>query len=403
MLVDLINTNYLTILNDNFDKYLIVERSKYNKIIQSIITYVNENSLVISSPESLVVTNDLTNDPLIIYSFKPSIDSKNITNLIYKLNKNDKESEYTQLRTVIENVSYNINYNFRHLCTVRKINKLPNENISIFTPEIKNGISYLPSEIELIEVYKKIYNLEYYCDLEKNLLLENKLFKIVKQRYSKGVFGGFKLNNIDYLGVIKNKLINNLFSKDLVLIGDWAIDYLGGTGNDSYGKSVNLNKISAISNINPVKLLNQMNNLISNITDVKISLKRNNVIVPTDSNIEIYSYYIKNSKNKHILELYKINYELIPYKKIKNINIGSKWVILRFLFIEFWIFRVLYYNNFINKNIYLKKINTLWKNINIAKSSNNDGDLYLGTYIPNNTLIKIKNKKLFQPYYPSIN
>jgi len=404
----ILEKHFLDDIKITADKYIIDDRGKFNDMFDVVINYTKKSSSILVSDVNSLIGEPEVKEKIILYSYDPILDGKKITDLIFKL-RDSPISKFTQMKTVIVGSVYMINYKFRVICEIHKLNHFSNKKVTNLSPEIINGIKYLPSEIELIIIYNKLYSLYEVDNVEKNKYLESKLYNIVKKRYSDGIFGGRSVSVTD-INIIKKDIVLNYLvgNPDIVLIGDWAVKY---KNHDT--EAISESKISIICGTDSKIILKQLNNLMNG--KYKFSMFKHSSHIPSDNVMEIHTIYIVLNKLKiNLLTIYNESaYNIIPAINYKDINIGTKWVLLRFLFIDFWTIRVIYYNNFINKKTYTYQLNLLWETITTVHNSiddivgiDSDSDTkkqdikFIGKYISVTSINKIKNTKMETPYYP---
>jgi hypothetical protein len=88
--------------------------------------------------------------------------------------------------------------------------------------------------------------------------------------------------------------------------------------------------------------------------------------IPKDYRTTRYTYYLsiqseKGAVEKPFLDLFNsAEFEIIPCRIVDGLNIGHKFVILRFLFIDLWIIRVIKNLGLLTTDILNKKIEYIW-------------------------------------------
>jgi hypothetical protein len=115
-----------------------------------------------------------------------------------------------------------------------------------------------------------------------------------------------------------------------------------------------------------------------------------------------------------ILEIFNSSdYELIPYTEVKDTTcdcdhkhqVATPMVLMRFMLINLWTINLLMFNGYINRDVYLKKVQSISKSINkidqLDELTPTDGNLYFGQYVSKVTAYKalIKAKQAFIPDY----
>lgn len=364
-------------LEDEFKKYKESERNNYKDVFDVIKSYCKNSNSILISDINQILDDYIILDKLSLYSFNFKEDSKNITDLLYK-KLNDK---FTNYNLVSEHLAI-IKYKFRTVCEIHAFG-LEKIDTKLLTPIIKKSDKLLPPEIEIIKIYNDLYDLETDKDDIDNLLeLEDKLIEKICTRKEQKVFGGKnKLKNIDFY---KHKIMTELVkNSDNVLVSD----------------SINVPKYDIkIITKNPKLLIKELHNLIGDI----FIYKKINIIIPQDPLIEIINVYINiDGKKYKFLSLYnETKYKPIAVRVIKGYNVANKYTYLKYLFIDFWNIRILYYNGKIQKQTYEFLFDKIWNLILSTRKQKNITEKYIGSYINSTVYNKIKNLDLNPPYYP---
>lgn len=209
----------------------------------------------------------------------------------------------------------------------------------------------------------------------------------------------------------KVDLFNSLPS-DLILIGYWAYDLL------IYGKGKchNVEKIQVMGATDPSALLDVLKKFFSK-KKIKIHSKKQNLFIPKDFRLEKYTYYMEFKTqtglvDKPFLDFYNCaNFDCIPYFNLHGYKIANFYVILRFLFIDLWIIKVVNQVGGINEAAMKSKQLTIWKIItqiqhliDTGKYDSVQFENFAGVFRKYTTDKKLTalNSKMFYPYYPYV-
>jgi len=160
------------LLSDSIDKLIdesrdiIKEEKRQYEIYDMIINYVKKHDLFISNIDFLISDEDEIeySGAMQIYCKNPLKHANNLANEIYSLSK------FVSLRTNIDYKEFSI---WNDSIEVAKLYAYPNVH-----KYKKSGILLLPPEVELIEVYHKLYNIEYEDKWPSLLEKEEKLFSL---------------------------------------------------------------------------------------------------------------------------------------------------------------------------------------------------------------------------------
>jgi hypothetical protein len=423
------------------------DRNKYSYLYKIINKYCEDNDIIISNIKTILNIDDfdnIFNNVLNLYTDKPLTHCNNIINLLHEQLQNQQnkqedtisetmkyetvgetkpmkcdiisetEQDETELienpfyrtlcmKTNIENEEFSIVFNTRIIANVFKIYNYKSTKITdLISPVSINKLLYVPSEIEIIDVYHNIY---LYEEQEKNIQLEKLLFGQIQERIDKNIIGGACPSSVKSLvASIKAHMIETLIKKmnNIIIIGSWVKNIVEDNicGNNE--------KIQIISDIEPNELYDLINNFLKNIKDVKLIRKNQDIHIPKDYRTTKITYYIKDKYDeKPFLDLFNCTtFELIPYQIYNNYKIAHKYVILRFLFIDLWIIKFIGFLKLLTDDIVKKKIKIIWSDIQFIKEFNYDEEKikYIGTfkkYDIYKKLIKLEEKKYY-PYFPEI-
>jgi hypothetical protein len=350
------STFFESIIDDANNEFIKTDRDKYKPIFELIRTEITEGKL---STDTIFFSDadklkgsiiDAPETNMIIYAIHTRKVSTAISNIIH-----ENYGKYVQLTCVIPNEEYDILFNMRNLIKIYRIDQYKNivELKSFINPKIINGIYYFPSELELIDIYHKLYlpnfNEEWASLASTETILYNKVIK--------NKIGGASCKDcnvkrnldIDY---IKKSLLDFINGENYVLVGDLAFNAIEG--------SVDAGNIQIISENSIENDYLNLSNFLSKYTPYGIYYKTKKLYIPKDNRILKYTFFIKyptfgsSIVDKKIIDIYNCgNYELIPYTNLKvnkyNFKIGNIFVQQRFLFIELWVIKILLFLKSIDK------------------------------------------------------
>jgi hypothetical protein len=196
---------------------------------------------------------------------------------------------------------------------------------------------------------------------------------------------------------------------DICLIGSWAYDWLKNEGKIC----VNREKIQIISKLQVESISVSIEKFVKPMTNFQITYKEQQLNIPKDFRTKRYTFYINIETERGIVEkpfldlFNSAEFEIIPFAIFNGICIGDKYVILRFLYIDLWILRLIYALGIITNDIINMKIDHYWFLINEFRG--NYGDKLKTTnffgiyrnYLVDKKQENLKGKK-YTPYIPSI-
>jgi hypothetical protein len=414
-LVSLLKTDFLQNAKEQAMNVILKDRNKYSLVWETIEKYCSVHRLIISSIYVLLNTKDSMlaqfDKSYKIYTSSPLRHANAIANAIHKCMIDDDLRKYTKLRTILEHEEFVVDYDMRPVAFIYKLQKHKSvEPIEIIKPIMINHIYYMPSEIELIDVYHQLYKMN---DLEQNMQYEEMLFKQVLKRKEKGILGSnCKDLKKQMIEVVKIDLCLNWImstGKKQILIGAWAHDWIV-LGRERL--CTNIEKIQIISDMHQDEVLISLNKYIASTnTRFVVTMREQELHIPKDFRTSRYTYYVNVESEKGIIEkpfldlFNSANFEVVPYYTINKMNIGYKYVILRFLFIDLWIIRVIKTLGLLTNEVLNKKLLYIWDLIEYFRELDTFSEWrFIGTFIDAAIDKKINtlNDKLYYPYFPEV-
>ena len=428
--------SFSAILDNNFmpellDKAIVQikkDRDNYSHVYKIIEQYCKQYELIISNLYILLDQKDNSentyNKMYKVYTSNPFKHTNDLTNLIHK-ESTEEERKFTKLKTIKEQEEFCIEYDTRIVITMYKIQRFKSksqyhEPNAVIKPVKINNLLYLPSEIEIIDIYHTLYDISKFKEWDKSSKFEEILFLQFKDRYNKGILGGYdnscKNKKKDFLESLKISIVKDWLPEqnNIILIGSWAYNWIL-LGEDICSDN---DKIQFISLMNCRELLASMQRYISNFSKFQISMREQELHIPKDFRMNRYTYYLhmvteRGTIEKPFLDLFNCaEFEIIPYSKIKSntnitLYIGNKYVMLRFLFIDLWIIRLIETMGLISKDVLQKKMQKIISQC--EKIRNTIGDKlidgnFMGVFKNYEIAKKIEmlSGKRFTPYYPHL-
>ncbi len=409
MFSELLTTNFLDVIKSSAKKQVIVERNRYKRVFSTIKKYCEDNKLMISNKYELLDMGDEIDNiklPMYnIYTHFPLHHANNLSNIIHENNASDIDAKYTRMRTIKEKEEFIIDYNFRMVAIVYKIQKHKNgEPYDIVKPVKINKLLYIPSEIEIIDVYNILYNPAKFSEWESTKVFEQKLYDQIRERKDSGILGGnCKNKKKSIMEALKISIVKNWIPNrdDVVLLGTWAIDWCKLQGDIC----INQDKIQIICSDD---ILSSINEHARSFTNFDITVKEQELHIPKDFRTKRFTYYINITTDRGIVEKPFMDvfnctqFELVPYFKSNGIMIGAPYVQLRFIFIDLWVLRVIKNLQLISGDVLNIKVAKLWAMAEYFRGMNTDIQ-YTGVYKDYNVDKKmsgLNQQKRFFPYYP---
>lgn len=411
----IIDAGFIPTIQNQAIQTIKKERDRYDIVWKTIEEYCIKHSLIISNK---YILSDLTDskknicDKIYrIYTSNPFRHANNLTNDIYKKMIADSERRFTRLKTVKENEEFLIEYDMRQMVQIYKVQKHKSgEPTEVIKPVSINNILYMPSELELIDIYHTLYDPNQFKDYNEAFEFEEILFQQVSKRKEHGIIGGScRIKKRQMLEALKIGIVSEWLPKqdDIILIGPWAHDWI----KSQKDLCVNVEKIQIIGLITPDKLKHKLQAYTRTLTKFDISIREQQLHIPKDFRTIRFTFYIHINTERGIIEKPFLDlfncaeFEIIPCVKINNILIGTKWVILRFLFIDLWVVRVIKNMGLLSGDILNKKLVYLWGIIEFFRmeyTMSDQNKKFIGVHRDSNMDKKISNLegRTFYPYYP---
>ena len=415
MYSELLKSGFLDRIKESAIDTIKSDRDKFKQVFSIIEDYCIKHKIIISNKWVLTDSQNslqaLMDKSYKLYVAGPFKHANNLINQLHKElteNKNIK-AQTLILKTAKEQEEFTITYDTRVIATVYKLQKHKTvDSIDIIKPTAVGKLLYMPAEIELIDVYHNLYCMTDYKD---NLVAEETLYNKVVERKEAGILGGANCKELkkEFLESLKVTLVKDWLvkKKNTVLVGSWAYDWL------LFRESLcaDIEKIQIISQYTAEELLSDLQRYIGGLAKVTITMREQELHIPKDFRTNRYTYYIsihseRGTTDKPFLDLFNCaDFEAIPCYQLDGIYLANQWVILRFLFIDLWIIRVVKNLGLLSEQILNKKIDHLWKLIIFFRSKDYPKEEFLEfigifrDYSIDKKLAAL-GEKHFQPYYP---
>jgi len=380
--------------------------TRYGDIYTAIEEFVKNQPIYVSDIDVLLQKPVSMSKTYTFYCQNAWSIAKNLTNTVYQI-RGDKSPQIL-LVTNIPNQEFSLKFDSRELVKIFGI-----IHPEVIIPQLIDNINYLPPEIELIEIYHRLYLPNYYPQWTE--LSENKN-ELLKQVIGINAPSTIKDGSKDHSSVFlhpsiisqfRNQILTHIISgSQYVLIGSWArfvllqdiknneeildktIMHTFTPSNRSSAKISGQprDKLQIISNRCSDDDLNDICSQIKELaTDIKgqISFRTHNMYIPNDFRIRRITIYLTarvsesaEPKEYALMDIFNnATFELVPFKPItidkaidkssqNIINIGLSSVLLRFLLLDLWILRVIKTRNKISEVSYSTKTLAIIESIN---------------------------------------
>jgi len=378
MFKSLLQTDYFKLISELANKGVIKQdREKYTPVFDLIKkTLENDNKIIFSDPMLISDDSDDNKDqPIVesmnIYTVYTRRTASLLANVIH-----EHMGKYVQMRSIIPLEEYEIMYNMRSIAKVYRIDKYKNIIITkLFQAKQINNLYYFPADIELIDVYNKLYLPNYRDEWESLLKLEKTLYSKVISNKVGGKCADCKTDRKLDVNNIKILLMKFLDKENYIMVGKWAHNIITGKKDIE-----NDHNVQILSENNIDDDYNNIMGFLAAYTNYGIYYKKKKIYIPKDTRIFKYTLFIKypilgkkgKCVDKQFLDIYNCaSYELIPYiKKSYNkftINMGNLFVQLRFLFIDMWFINLLKYLDIVETKQFTYKYSDIINTIKLLK------------------------------------
>lgn len=410
----LLATNFIEEIYQDSYARVKADRMQFLSVYDLVNEYCKKNKLIISAAYKLIGEENCL-DAIVdfdykIYSSNPLHHANSLTNALHEARTTT--TPYIKLKTVRENREFVIEYDTRPLIKVYKLQKYHDrEPHDIIIPTEIDGLYYIPSEIELIDIYHEMYRNQ---DFEKNLRMAHLLFKQVSERKERGILGGkcMPKSNAREVSFVKNKIFYEWIPKQkdqVLLLGAWLFDLLSGrvdkANRDDALCEISHEKIQIMHADKPAaEVFASVRHFVNSyLPAAEVEMREQELHIPKDSRTSRYTFYINK---KPFMDLFNnLEFEIIPYHAHGKYYVVHKWVALRFLFVDLWIVRVIKSMDLLSAENLSKKLAQLWEAILFFKERDDPPYKdFLGTHIDRDVSKKIANlkEKMFMPYYPEL-
>lgn len=399
MFSSLESTDFNKVITKKANSIIKKDRMQFSDVYNTVENYCKNNGIIISSIPKIIKEPQDKNFKYELYCEFAFKHATNLSNAIH-----ESAGQWVKMKTIVEHQEFSIEYDMRPLIQIYNLIKLKNVDLhSLILPVKIDDILYMSPEIEIIDVYHKLYSPEHFDDWEDLLEVENKLFKEIYNRISNGVFGGapspVDKTDIKYLKYLVLSDFCGEFIKNYVVVGHWAFHAMEASKQQSLQMCSSVEKLQVITSMDINQSIEDLTNFLKKHTNAKISSKKQDLHIPKDFRTSRYTIYVGflgqdgEIKDKAFMDVFDCGtFELIPYvsislfteytdlEKVKRardrkiskrryrnkekgkryrsqlwgrsrkrggeqkefiIKIGNPFVLLRFLMIDLWVLRMI--------------------------------------------------------------
>ena len=271
------------------------------------------------------------------------------------------------LRTDIRGREFTIFINARMVFKIYSMDKYRGlKLVDIMDPTIRAGyftqesIKCIPEEMQLIEIYRTLYTPAKMALWGEELQHEEKLYESLVSRgqlvsKSPAARGGSEI-----IGAVKRADLHSLLMEKLlkqhVLVGDYALSALGLIDKPTRIQFIIGDEIENFR-VACERILGDDLRLVK-FKNFSVTYVRYHLNIPSDFQIAKYTLYVNDGKEQFpIADVFNsAQFEMIPWKRAGPGRIANPWVLLRFIFIDIWVLKLI-------AGISLDKSAALWARI----------------------------------------
>ena len=277
-----------------------------------------------------------------LYCDNPYVIAKQLADELAQVKSIHIPARTVTLQTNIRYKEFTISVFARRLIKIYALDKYRGiKLLELMGPITKEGyftklpVLCISGEMQLIDIYRMLYSPARRSEWNSILQSEKIIYNNIKNNIAEkaiNIIGG------SHSCRLHGEMLTAIKNTDYVLIGDCALESYGLSGNPERLQLITYEPITATEKMFTRALRHLNGKLIS----VKYELN-----LPTDFQLTKFTLYLVSNKHQRPLaDIYNSSsYELIPWwegtGKYKKIKIGNPWVVLRFMFIDIWILRIL--------------------------------------------------------------
>jgi len=292
----------------------------------------------------LLARRPLTKDSFMydLYSVSPFSHARQLTETLSRVESVHVPAETASLQTWVKHREFTISINARMFFRILAIEKYRGESLEkllagpavpgYFVP---NDLTCVSAEVQLIEIYRTLSTPARVSQWSQALKNEAALITFGASK-NDGKHDFTQGKRINWL-IVLEKLFSNP-SPTNIIIGDHALASLGIVTDSSRLQFISSDDVG------------DLHRAISRLVDVfqpraRVTYVKYHVGIPTDFRIIKYTFYAmigRDNKQLAIADVYNSSqYDLIPFIIAAGHPIGHPWVLLRFLFIDLWLMKMI--------------------------------------------------------------
>ncbi len=326
------------------------DRSLYTTFFETAERFCIQNSVLIGGRVGidLIVGNKLAKDSFTwdLYCDDTFNTAKRLVIELSNTKSPHIPANTASLQTNIRYKEFTIYVNARILFRIYVMDKYKGiKLIDMMGPAVRTSyltkalIKCIPEEMQLISIYRTLYSPAKLSLWPTELENEKTIYSMIKDSLQSKTLGQTVTGagQSAQMKRIHDCLIHKLVkSNNYVLIGDYAISLMG--------MSISPVRVQFISSDDIDNIRKRCERCISEKDNrIKVTYMKYPLNLPNDFQVLKYTLYITTDKRQTaIADIFNSSaFEMIPFVPINGIRIGNPWVLLRFLFIDIWILKLI--------------------------------------------------------------
>lgn len=243
-------------------------------------------------------------------------------------------ADTVEMETIIRHREFIIRINTRIIARLYAIGEYKRISLDKFIrPVLRDGpfsqskIRCIPDELQIIDIYRTLYTPARIGDWPAALASEDRLFAGARAGFPKDVVGGTSVVEVD------TNMLSFIKSAGYVIIGDYAVSY--------YLPEFQPGRLQIIVDNLDIPALQSS---IERAAGGNITIVKHDIMLPNDFQTVKHSVMQRDRRGgvKILMDVFNSAcFEMIPYIDRAGARYGSPWVLMRFLFIDIWISRML--------------------------------------------------------------
>ena len=370
------------------EKSIVNEYSKYSNIYNFILNFIKKKEYLISNIELLLGDIIQLDQPLHIFVLNPNT----VACVLFKelCHKFGKQFVF---RTELQDKHYSIDNVSKHHIRVSYIDQYKGISLIDYLEPVKiNNFLVLPPILELIDLYKNIYNPEKADDWE-GLINKSQTIKTLTDKNIHNSIAGFLSKTGGEEKCVDchdKKKITLLMIKQMML--DFIKEFRDYILIHKYSTQDGSNNNITITSKNSIQTdYERINNYLTKKGgEFVIIFKKKNLFIGNDQRITKHTFFISFAHSnefantqKPFIDIYNnLEYELVPYYEENGLNMAHSWIEIRFYYIDIWNILAAYHLKIFDYEKFAEYTNQILKEIEKIKIDWTDVPTkYMGIYI----------------------